>query len=61
MGANYLADFRGLLAFVVLLEGGVAYGANNLADFGVFISFCCVVRGWCGCFGLTIWLILGAY
>jgi len=29
-------------------------GANYLADFWVFISSCCVVRGWCGCFGLTI-------
>jgi len=34
-------------------------GANNLAHFGVFISSCCVVRGWRGCFWLTIWLILG--
>jgi len=29
-------------------------GANNLVDFGFFISFCCVVRGWCGLWGLTI-------
>ena len=33
--------------------------ANYLADFGVFISFCCVVRGWRGRFWLTIWMIFG--
>jgi len=59
--ANYLADFRVLLALVVLLGVVWLFWANYLADFRGFISFCCVVRGLCGCFGLTIWLILGAY
>ena|GEM_PF-3674800 len=34
-------------------------GANNLADFWGVISFCCVVRGLCGLWGLTIGMILG--
>ena len=37
-----------------MIRGGVAVLANNWADFRGFISFCCVVRGLCGCFGLTI-------